>query len=55
MIAKFKVVPTPEKPEPYDREAARERVEVLTVREGSCQERWSSWGTYDDFRHYKDR
>lgn len=26
-----------------DRAKVRERVEVLTVREGTCTERWGSW------------
>ena len=39
----------------YDREEARDRVHLLTVRDGTCTERWGYWAYRDDFTNYKDR
>lgn len=37
----------------YDREAARKRVEMLTVRRGTCTSRWGSWGTHETQGEWK--
>jgi len=57
MIAKLRAVSRPkfDLMSTEERQAARERVELLTVREGACSERWGSFGHSDDFKHYKDR
>lgn len=40
--------------EPLTRDEIRERVELLTVREGTCTERWGSWGTGTIFKKRRE-
>ncbi len=39
----------------YDREEVRARILLLTVRDGTCTERWGDWHLTDNFVSYKDR